>query len=543
MTMRACGLSALLFTAACVGAIEPGFIGGTSPDEAPLAPLAENVPVAAACRGKPGPSPLRRLTRGEYDDTVQVLLGDASRPATRFTEDAHLLGFDNIAAAQSVSNLLAEQYEDAADGLATAAVRNLAGLIGCDPASADHVCLQGFVKGFGRRAYRRPLEAQQIDRYVAFLEDQRARFDLKTATRLLVKAMLMSPYFLYRVELAPALTSYEMASRLSYLFWGTMPDDVLFQEADAGRLVTAAQVATQAKRLLADPRAGRAVGHFFTLWLEVDRLAGADKDPNVYPQFTAAIPSLLVEEVQRLAQDLVLTRGGGFATLLTAQHSYLDKTLAAFYKVSGPTGSTFTEVRFDPRKRAGLLSAAGVLAVQAVSNQTHPIKRGVFVREQLLCQALTPPPGELKVTLPEPDPGSTGRARIAALTAPAFCAACHALINPVGFGFENYDGIGLWRDKDNGQAIDSSGEVVGTLDANGPFTGVTELAQRLSGSKEAQGCFATQWFRYAQGRSETAADDCARARLGAALQNGGTVQDMLVTLTQTDAFLGAGGPP
>ena len=496
----------------------------------------------------PGPSPIRRLTRADYDNTVRDLLGDTTRPATAFPLEEEQYGFTNNAYVLTVSLLLAEQYEQAAEDLSTAAVQDLATLLPCDPAMVgEDECAKSFIAAFGKRAYRRPLADEEAARTFAFYASMKAPYGFVTAIRLVIKGLLQSPDFLYRVELgmpspdeagAVALSQHEIASRLSYLLWNSMPDDELFALADAGQLSTAAEIAAQARRMLEDDKARPALTNFHRQWLQLGQVDSLEKDPTLYPSFNPAVRSLMRSETERFLEGVVLEGDALLETLLRADYSYMNKELADFYGIEGPTGVELEKVSLDPTKFSGLLTQASVLAVHAKSNQSSPVKRGYFVRQRLYCQTPPPPPNDVDNTPPEVDPEATTREKFAQHTSDPTCAGCHVLMDPIGFGFERYDGVGLWRETDHGLPIDDSGEILLTKADNGVFHGVVELGERLAGSAEVRACLVTQWFRFAHGRAETKDDRCTMDSLGESFEaSGGDIRELLVALTQTDAFL------
>jgi hypothetical protein len=562
VTRHASGRVSVLGTAAalcagCLGEIGAGTAGAGTRDMADApggATVAGDVPasqppVAAPCRAaaaQPGPSPVRRLTRAEYDNTVRDLLGDATAPARKFPQEEVVLGFTNNADGQSVSGLLIEQYESAATDLALAATGNLPKLLGCDPAArGEDACVRAFLPGFGLRAYRRPLAPDEVDRLFAFYAAGKQAWDFRTGVRLMLQAMLQSPNFLYRLEtggatVAGAITKlggYDMASRLSYLLWSSMPDTALLDAAAAGKLETAAQVQEQARRMLADPRAGQAVTTFVSEWLELEKLAKVEKDATLFPRFTTPIRALLRRETEAFAASLILG-GGNLEALLTAAHTFMNKDLAAYYGTSGPKGDAFERVALDGARRAGLVTQGGLMAANAKVNQSSPVARGLFVREHLLCSTPPPPPPNANVSPPAPDPALTTRERFARHRTDPACSSCHLLMDPVGLGFEHFDAAGLWRDSEGGKPIDASGELVSTADANGKFDGAVELGARLGGSSQVRDCMVVQWFRHAYGRSELDGDQCTLAALGAAFAPGkGDFKALLVALTQADPFL------
>ncbi len=529
---------ALAAGAACVGQIgDP--IGG--PGSQPL-----------SCDGtkiSPGDAPIRRMTHFEYDNTVRDLLGDTTAPATTFPADEVSGGFDNQASTLVVTELLAESYMSAAEALATTATQNLDTLVGCDPPTAGAAaCGAQFIESFGKRAFRRPLDADGRALLTGVFTTALSTWDFPTAIQLVIETALESPRFLYRFEFGmpdPAaagvskLDGYELASRLSYLLWGSMPDDTLFAAADAKALHTSAQVAAQAKRMLADPKARDVIQNFHDQWLGLDGLETADKDTSIFPKYTPALKTTWKAETLAFVTDVVLDQNGDLGKLLTAPYTMMNADTAAFYGITGgPTGTSFVHVDLDPTQRAGLITQPSIMAVTAHADETSPVLRGKFVRERLLCEPIAPPPPNVNVTPPSVDPGDTTRQRFSQHDKDPFCASCHHLMDPIGFGFEHYDPLGLWRDTDQGLPIDASGQVSGSKDADGPFDGAVALAKRLSTSEEVRACVVSQWFTYAQGRPAAAADTCSTAKLQTAFAAANyNIQALLVALTQTDAFL------
>lgn len=487
------------------------------------------------------------MTRSEYNATVRDLLGDDTKPAQDFALEEEALGFNNNAANLVTSAALAEKYMLAAEGIAERTISAGSSQIGCDPLTLGaEACARQFIERFGKRAYRRPLQSDES----ALLFEQftlgAADGAFEDGLRLVVQTALQSPPFLYRVELGqPALNGeavvkldgWETASRLSYLLWGSMPDDALFGAAEQGQLATPEQIEAQARRMLEDPKAHDAVANFHQQWLDYDRIANVGKDAATFPAWSAEIGSLMHEETRRFLDDVVFGPSGGLGALLTSPATFLNAKLAAFYGVTGGSGDAFERVSLDPAQRAGVLTLGTLLTINAHSNQTSPVHRGKLVRERLLCANIPPPPPNVMVKAPEPDANSTARQRFAQHSADPTCKGCHTLMDPIGFGFESYDGMGRFRTAENQVPIDASGELVGT-DVDGHFNGVSELAARLAQSQNVASCYATQWFRFAYGRGESEADACSLDKLRSRLrESNGNIKELLVALTQTDAFL------
>jgi hypothetical protein len=560
-------LASMALLAACTGAIsgstgsEPP--GGGAPPSGGMSPPGTTPPagggpgaippggsgVVPGCKTiEPGPSPMRRLSNAEYINTVTDLFGGRVPAEVKLIPEARVDGFDNNADGRTVSNTLALQYYNAAEKLAAAAVADLAALLPCDPAArGEAVCLDQFLDGFGKRAWRRPLEpAEREGLHKTFTQAKEAGF--ADGIGAVIQVMLLSPQFMYRVERGVAvagagylrLDGFELASRLSYLLWASMPDDQLLAAAEGGSLQSAEQVLAQARRMLADPRAARTTSRFTDQWLRHEEIAGLEKEEMVYTTFKPELRPLLHAEARALFDDVLWKGDGKLDTLLTAPYTFMNGPLATFYGQKGITGDAFQKVTLDPKQRAGFLSQGGFLGVLGVNDGglTSLVYRGVFVRERLLCQHVTDPPPDAPDMQPMFDPATTtarkwsqDRQQI------ALCGACHAAFDPIGLGFEHFDGVGLYRTLDHGQPVDASGELLAT-DVDGPFTGVPELARKLAGSRQVHDCLATQLFRYGHGREATDGDACTIDRLKAVSNtSGGSWKELLLALTQTDAFL------
>ncbi len=493
----------------------------------------------------PGRAPLRRLSRVEYDNTVRDLLGDTSHPARQFEPDTLAEGFTNNADTQNVGTSLAQQYLGAAEALSVAATKNLVGLMGCDAVSAGETCVRSFVGRFGQRAWRRPLATAEVDTLVAVYTKGHLDFDVPTSVQMVLQTILMSPSFLYRVEhgvAAPgahvvSLTSWEVASRLSYFLTGSMPDDALFSAAAADTLRTPEQVAAQARRLLiaTNGAATDRVAQFFTEWLHLVNLASLQKDKTAFPTFTATLGPAMLLETQAFVTRTIFAGPGDFGTLLTAPYTYVPPEVAPLYGTAVPAADG--KLMLDPKQRAGLLTQPAVLATFAKADSTDPVHRGKFIFEDLLCGSVPPPPANVNTTPPAITPGTTARQRFAEHSSVATCAACHQFMDPIGLSFENYDALGRWRDSEGGKTIDASGNLRGT-DVDGPFVGAVALAQKLAASPQVQACAVKKLFRFGFGRFETDADKPTLAALTAGFQaSRQQVVDLLVAATQVPAFL------
>lgn len=495
-----------------------------------------------------GPSPLRRLTHFEYDNSVRDLLGDTSAPGTRFAPDSQRGLFDNALETQTVSVQLGEQYLDAAVALAEAAA--LDRVVGCDPSSAT--CMRDFITRFGRRAFRRPLTPAELDEMLATFGAGSTAVDANTGARAVIAAFLASPKFVFRPEYggrqsvlpdAKQLTAFELAARLASLLWASLPDDALLDLAASGQLESAEQVAMQARRMLLDDRAKPAQAAFYRQWFGLARLTSVNKDPAVYPGFGPTLRGAMAEETRAFVDHVLWQDDARLETLLTASYSFVNAPLAELYGVPPPSASGLSKTALDPARRAGVLTQASVLTAFSGAYQSSPVLRGVWVRVRLLCQDFPEPPAEVP-PLPQLQAGVSNRERFALLTAEPACRGCHELIDGLGFGLEHYDGIGAYRERDQGLPVDASGEIRHTADIDGPFHGGPELARRLADSAQVRDCAATQWLRYALGRREATDDTCSLVALREAFAaTRGNLQELMVALTQTDDFRSYRQPP
>jgi hypothetical protein len=318
-----------------------------------------------------------------------------------------------------------------------------------------------------------------------------------------------------------------------------MPDEPLFAAAAGGKLGTREEVLAQARRMLDDPRAARMLQRFTDEWLRLEEIESLEKQAAVYPTFKPELRAALHEEAQALIRQVVWKGDGKLSTLLTAPYTFRNGPLAAYYGGGAATGDTFQQVSLDPKQRAGLLTQAGLLAVLGVNDDglTSLVHRGLFVRERLLCQPVSDPPPDAQAMGAPTTSATTAREWAQSRQSVALCNACHLVMDPVGFAFENFDGAGLYRTMDRGQPVDARGELSGT-DIDGTFDGAVALVNKLATSTMVQECLATQLFRYGYGRQETDKDSCALDSLkGVARSTGGNFKELLLGLTQTDAFL------
>jgi hypothetical protein len=499
-----------------------------SPDEAALrewvrylasrTPEAVAVPATESAAAPNGPV-LRRLSHVQYNNTIRDLLGDESNIASQFPPEDFVNGFRNQYSAQTVSPLLAEAYASAAEKLARNAFRagDVGGLLPCKPASnSDAACATTFIRSFGRKAFRRPVLPTEVERY--------RKLFATGGPQLVVEAMLQSPNFLLRTENGadPKWRPYEIAGRLSYALWNSMPDEALFRAAETGQLNTPAGIEKAARRMLADPRARATVDDFIEQWLRFDRLLTSVKDRRSFPQYTPELAFAMTEETRRLVAELVWNNRN-FMEFYSADYAFLSSNLAELYKMAAPP-SEFARVSLLPAsERGGVLGQAMFLAATSKPGDTSPTARGLFVREQFLCQEVPQPPPGVAANLPPlvKEKPQTNRERLAVHLSSESCSSCHNLIDPIGFGMEKFDAIGQRREKlkltfTAGRKerpvepvtveldLDTSGDVAGL--PNSSFSSPRQLGIILAESTQCQECVVKQMFRYAMGRKETPAD-------------------------------------
>lgn len=455
-------------------------------------------------------------------------------------------GFDVSADAGLVTSVHVEQYMKAAAAVAQLALADPEGLVPCKASTADAACADAMVRAVGKRAFRRSLLDDEVDRFVKLFAKAPSP---EQGLAVVLRVMLASPHFLYRSEVGEprgdgtfGLTSYEVASELSYLLWGGPPDADLTKAADAGELLTDAGLEAQARRLLADPRARPMLGTFALQWLGVEPVVSAVKSPLLFGDFTADVGARMADETSRFFAHVVLDGSHRIDELFTADYTFVDGPLAAFYGLAAPPGGGFAKASLPPSRRAGVLAHGSVLATYAHSDQTSPIRRGVMVRERLLCQELgTPPPQAGGV--PAVDPTATTRERFKQHTDSEVCRTCHRHIDPIGFAFERFDAVGRERQVEGGKPIDDSGELNDAEALNAgtavKLAGLPALGAALVDTRQVKQCFALQYYRFAHGALESHDDLCALAPIEAAFEASGyDMRELMVALVMSPGFRG-----
>jgi hypothetical protein len=470
------------------------------------------VPPGLPARELAAKSALRRLTAGEYDNTVRDLLGESTRGSFQVLTDTRN-PFDNDYTFQQPSKALVEGAELLARDVTSRFMLDRARrdrIVGCKPAKVDDaVCFGTFLKTIGTRALRRPFSDAETQRYLAFMDLARANNDFYFAVEAAVRSLLQHPEFLYRVETGTPvagltglfkLTSWEMATRLAYFLWGTVPSDQLFERAQANKLATTQQVRDMAATMLADTRARDRLARFHTMWIGYDQAT--------YP---TELAGAMKAETDELMTRVLFDEKRPWQDLFRMNESFVSAQLATHYGMKKPASLTSTSapqwVSYQGTERKGLLSQASFLSLGAKFGDTSPTERGKAVRELLFCQDLPPRPPEINADNP-PTGGSTAckyDRYMAIRRSGAACMGCHLLTDSIGLGLENYNATGGYRrydvDVDTGKSltqcpISGDGEVVGV----GTFKGPAGLGTLLLESGIVSKCAVTQVYRFASGR-------------------------------------------
>jgi hypothetical protein len=482
----------------------------------------------------PGPAIMRRLTNAEYVRAVRDVTGiDVSASAASLPADVEVHGFSNAAGPQTISLLHAERYMLASQQVASQLAANATArtqLAGCDVATGGPACLRALAQRLGRRAFRRPLQAAEVDRLAALAATES---DPLRGLELVVQGVLQSPKFLFRPEVGATdaarpgllkLTGHEAATRLAFFLLGGPPDDALLDAAGRGELDTPAGLEAAAARMLGDARARAVFRSFADQWLHMAGLDEAMRDTRLYPRWSPSLVASIKEELRLLIEEHVWRAGANFFDLYTSRVGFVDSRLAAIYGVPGPATSSqpFQRVDFGASgDRGGFFTTAAFAASTTRANETDVIRRGKFVRESMLCQ-----------TLPSPPPEAMERN----INGNAACAGCHKTINPIGHGLERYDAIGALRATyPDGRPVLARGEILG-LDP-GQFSGGVELGRLLRASPEGQACAVTQTLRFALARDEEPTDACTLAQLVGEFKAAGFHHPkMVLAFVRSDAF-------
>ena len=563
-----------IVTAACVGNIGDGrssagggggggggsSVGSPGPGSSPTNPIAPGP--ASVLTFPSGPTPtanLRRLTTPEFTFSLQDLLGSSVTISTPLDPDVsvgvfgpsavNLGGFAEIGASTiSTSPSGVQEYEAAVDAAVATAFSNtaqLSSILACVPTDAtDTTCLTQAINELGSRAFRRPLTSTETTAFVNLATSiaGQSGSSILTGLQYTITAILQWPDFLYRAELgvvSPSdggrlkYTSYEIASRLASTLWSSVPDDTLLSAAAMDSLSTSAGIVTQAQRMLGDSRIHRSLAVFTDQLLAIESLKGLTKDAMLFPAWTTTLPVAMQQEVEMRIDNLVYTQKGDFLTIFQSPTTFVNNELASLYGLPPATPDSFRQVSLpNGSPRVGLLGSGAILATQAMPDRTSPVLRGLFVDQMLRCMVIgAPPPGV--PPLPAAGTGTeTVRQELTAHVTNADCSGCHNLMDPIGFGMENFDAIGNYRTTDNGQPVDATG----TLDSIA-FSNLAGLETAVAKDPSTAPCLVANLYVNALGRSAIGLDEPAVDALTTQFAAAGNrVDQLLVTLVSSDSF-------
>jgi hypothetical protein len=501
----------------------------------------------------PGRVTIRRLNRAEYNNTIRDLVGVKIQPADDFPADDVGYGFDNIGDVLSLPPLLMEKYLAAAEKIVDEAFQSQElkkRLLGQPPAADAKLRIKmeaarKVLGEFARRAFRRAVSDDEVTHFLSLVELADKNGDsYERGVQLALQAILVSPHFLFRIELdkepnnpdvVQSISDFELATRLSYFLWSSMPDEELFQLAQKGALRKDGNLEAQVRRMLKDPKARALVENFAGQWLNLRNLKAISPDPGTYPAFDEPLRAAMLKETE-LFFEAVMREDRSVLDFLDANLTYLNERLARHYGIDGVKGDEFRRVELKSGPRGGVLTQASILTLTSNPTRTSPVKRGKWILENILGAPPPPPPPEVPELSEDKQVVLSGslRQRMEQHRAKPDCAVCHAKLDPLGFGFENFDGIGGWRTKDGKFAIDPSG----VLPDGKAFKGPTELRAILKGKAgEFCSCLSEKMLTYALGRGLEYYDKCALDDLAKRLaQDQYKFSALVIGVVRSDAF-------
>ncbi len=456
---------------------------------------------------------MRRLTAAQYERSVADIFGKDIDLTGRFETEVRVEGLNTVGAANaSISAGGLEQYYAMAASIGEQALAPKARdkTMPCKPASAkapDDACATAFLTKYGRLAFRRPLTAEELSSRVALarrVAEQRS--DFYSGLQEALTSVLASPNFLFRVERAlpgkhrgdRPLDAYARASRLSFMFWNSTPDDELLTAAESGALMTKAGLQAQVDRLAASPRIADGVADFFDDAMMLDMFASQSKDPLTFPKYSGALAAAAREQTLKTIVDLLVTKNGDYRDIFTSNDTFLTRELAMVYKVPFGVGRGWAPYTFaESEGRSGVLTQISFLSLFSHPARSSPTKRGVALNEVFLCQTTPSPPGDVDFSLiNEPNPLlKTLRSKLTAHATEPSCAGCHTLVDPPGLALEGFDSLGERRSYDNGELIDVTSEWQGKK-----FSGAVGLGRLLHDDARAPQCITKKLYASAAGR-------------------------------------------
>ncbi len=531
------------------GGNNPGGTGGSassgSPGSGGSAPSAGSGAAVDCSSGTHGAvAEARRLTTEEYSNAVNDLLGvDASTKYPGISGKS-VTGYSTEPALSVIGEQGVSAVMNAAEDAALALAPNLASVLPCT-SKGDDACAGTFLDTVGRRAFRRPLTDDERSNLLAIYSAEKSDgATFSEAVAVMTSALLQMPAFLYVLEADVASgkdrkrTGPELAQKLALQLWGSVPDDTLLDAADGGELDDKSGVEAEAERMIADPRANRALSRFFREWTETSAEDVASKDKTAFSYLDDDMIAAVNDSFDRFVADQVQS-GGTFQTLLRDNSAFVNDKLADFFGLD-PV-SDWTKVKLPAGTYAGLVTQPAFMAAHAHTVSSSYVYRGRTIVKRFLCIDVGSPPATAMAafsTLQLPaDP--TGKETAMSVESRADCGGCHKVIDPGGLVFEHFDGMGHYRDQyDSGKAIDTTGTIVGIGDTTVPFEGPVDLMNQLADLPVAEECFATQLFRYAAAERDTSEDACSIQQISDALTGSdGTLAKAIIQTTQTDGFL------
>jgi Protein of unknown function (DUF1592)/Protein of unknown function (DUF1588)/Protein of unknown function (DUF1595)/Protein of unknown function (DUF1585) len=502
-----------------------------------------------------GNTPLVRLTNAEYARTISDLLApikidiqaklSGNNLRTGFAPDEALVATNDVVGGHNTASIDVGKAVSA--GLATLKID------GCPPANAaaEGKCFDAFLDSFVTRAYRRPLDADERARLKGLYDAQRKVDDFNTTIATVAEAVVQGPQFLYRVEIGDEerdgirkLSGHEVASRLSFLIWGSMPDEELFKAATDGGLDDGEGVASQVSRMLADERANGLARDYIELSMHLEtrrpRAELSQKNTKVFAKYTAGAVAGLNAGFDRFVEHALLGEEGGIRKLLSSTDVWVNDDTAFIYGVNAPGSKDLQRVAADGAQRAGILTQGLLLTTGANAEKQAPVQRAMVVLDHFLCQPPPPPPGGMIPPPPPPEPvARTTRQRLELEheAQSAVCMSCHTVIDQFGFAFEHYNAIGAWQDEEDGKPIDASVSIADTYDTDGDYTDAVPFIEKLAQSEQVAQCHVESFFRFASGRAAAETDGCTVAKLtDRVVHSKDDFRALVETFTSSDVF-------
>jgi hypothetical protein len=490
------------------------------------------------------------LSPQQYENTLRDLVGDGEL-SLEYDDDGEVITERGV-----------RQLRSAAEKVVARRPQWSETVFPCDVTGArDDECARQFTDTFASRAFRRPLTGDERSWLFGVYESTTSELDFQAGMQALLEVTLQAPQVIYVPQTGQSsegttdgvrgLDDYELATRLSYFLWNTTHDRALLEAAEAGELTEPGGLRGQADRMLADARAKDTIRRFFWKWMQLDGgrlhhpLSDTEKNDSLYPEYGQTLRQSMREAFETYVTHIFYEENASFEKFFTDTSAYVNGPLAELYGVQGPgSADDWQWAELDGSRRAGALTRAAFLTVFSSAKVTSPIRRGVFVIEEVLCNELGEPPPNVDDTPVEGGEveGSSGEVRtvredVMARTQGDTCQSCHSVINPIGFTFEHYDAIGAWqqRERTTGLEVDASGRLQGS-DVDGPMEGAVELSEALARSERVRSCFADRWLSRALGQPADAVGDCIRDRIKRQFVQSGDMRALILSIVESDAF-------